>query len=349
MNERQLLEVLHFKTLTIDGNTNVQAVPITLPVTQEEHDACKDAAAVALRNGANGKLMAVIKKPEFFTNRKEEVSTRLFGTFSAKHPKIERIMEQGPFCVSGERLVVLEKRIVFNDGLDQFRLTPQEIRDQARKKNADVLYAFQVRNPLHNGHVLLLQDTRRRLLDQGYKNPVLLLHPLGGWVKDDDVPLDTRMKQHFTLVEDGILDESHTILAIWPSPMYYGGPAEVMWHVSSRLNAGVQYFIVGRDPAGVKHPEDASLDLYDPFHGQKVLDIAKPLFKGRVKILPFKVAAYNKKSEAMEFFDPAKKDDFDFISGSRMRKVAREGGQLPKGFMNERGWEVLANYYKGEQ
>ena len=83
MNERQLLEVLHFKTLTIDGNTNVQAVPITLPVTQEEHDACKDAVAVALRNGANGKLMAVIKKPEFFANRKEEVSTRLFGTFSA--------------------------------------------------------------------------------------------------------------------------------------------------------------------------------------------------------------------------------------------------------------------------
>jgi len=40
----------------------------------------------------------------------------------------------------------------------------------------------------------MLKDTREQLLKLGYKNPVLLLHPLGGWVKDDDVPLDTRMK-----------------------------------------------------------------------------------------------------------------------------------------------------------
>jgi hypothetical protein len=49
---------------------------------------------------------------------------------------------------------------------------------------------------VHNGHALLMTDTRQRLLDMGFKNPVLLLHPLGGWVKADDVPLDTRMKQH---------------------------------------------------------------------------------------------------------------------------------------------------------
>lgn len=40
------------------------------------------------------------------------------------------------------------------------------------------------------------QDTRRQLLERGYHNPVLLLHPLGGWTKEDDVPLKTRMEQH---------------------------------------------------------------------------------------------------------------------------------------------------------
>ena len=35
-----------------------------------------------------------------------------------------------------------------------------------------------------------MKDCRRQLIDRGYKNPVLLLHPLGGWTKDDDVPLD---------------------------------------------------------------------------------------------------------------------------------------------------------------
>jgi 3'-phosphoadenosine 5'-phosphosulfate synthase len=49
---------------------------------------------------------------------------------------------------------------------------------------------MQLRNPVHNGHALLMKDCRRQLIDRGYTNPVLLLHPLGGWTKDDDVPLD---------------------------------------------------------------------------------------------------------------------------------------------------------------
>lgn len=32
--------------------------------------------------------------------------------------------------------------------------------------------------------------------------------------------------------------------------------------------------IVGRDPAGIKDPENPQKDLYDPSHGAKVLDIA---------------------------------------------------------------------------
>ena len=45
---------------------------------------------------------------------------------------------------------------------------------------ADAVFAFQLRNPIHNGHALLMQDTRQKLLKRGFKNPVLLLHPLGG-------------------------------------------------------------------------------------------------------------------------------------------------------------------------
>lgn len=92
---------------------------------------------------------------------------------------------------------------------------------------ADAVFAFQLRNPVHNGHALLMQDTRKKLLARGYKKPVLLLHPLGGWTKDDDVPLDWRMKQHAAVLEDGVLDPASTIVAIFPSPMMYAGPTEV--------------------------------------------------------------------------------------------------------------------------
>lgn len=86
--------------------------------------------------------------------------------------------------------------IKYYDGLDHYRLSPRELRKEFDSREADAVFAFQLRNPVHNGHALLMNDTRRRLLEMGYKNPILLLHPLGGFTKADDVPLDVRMEQH---------------------------------------------------------------------------------------------------------------------------------------------------------
>lgn len=44
---------------------------------------------------------------------------------------------------------------------------------------ADAVFAFQLRNPVHNGHALLMRETKNQLLERGYRKPVLLLHPLG--------------------------------------------------------------------------------------------------------------------------------------------------------------------------
>ncbi len=43
--------------------------------------------------------------------------------------------------------------------------------------------------PLTRHFPLLFQDTQEMILSRGYRKPVLLLHPLGGWTKQDDVPL----------------------------------------------------------------------------------------------------------------------------------------------------------------
>lgn len=64
--------------------------------------------------------------------------------------------------------------------------------------------------------------------------------------------------------------------------------------------------------------------------------------------MPFKVAAYNKVNKRMEFFggpECAPKEEFDFISGTRMRKMAREGQDQPEGFMSPAGWDILCEYY----
>jgi len=48
---------------------------------------------------------------------------------------------------------------------------------------------------------------------------------------------------------------------------------------------------------------------------QQVLTMAPGLTQ--LEIVPFKVAAYNKKEQKMTFFDPSKKEDFEFISGKQ--------------------------------
>lgn len=88
------------------------------------------------------------------------------------------------------------------------------------------------------------------------------------------------------VLEDGVLDPETTVVSIFPSPMHYAGPTEVQWHAKARINAGANFYIVGRDPAGMGHPLEKR-DLYDADHGKKVLSMAPGL--ERLNILPFKV------------------------------------------------------------
>lgn len=236
-------------------------------------------------------------------------------------------------------------RIKWDDGLDQYRLTPKEIQDKLKILDADAVFAFQLRNPIHNGHALLMKDTHRQLVERGFKKPVLLLHPLGGWTKDDDVPLAVRIAQHQAVLEERVLDPDWTVMAIFPSPMSYAGPREVQWHAKARLVTGATHYIVGRDPAGIPHP-DTGTDLYDPSHGKKVLQMAPGL---KFEIIPFRVAAYRKSLGQMAFFDPAHKDDYEFISGTKMRGFARNGQHPPDGFMAPSAWKVLSTHYQSLQ
>lgn len=92
----------------------------------------------------------------------------------------------------------------------------------------------------------------------------------------------------------------------------------MQWHARSRLTTGAKFYIVGRDPAGMPHPDKAlKRDLYEASHGGKVLSMAPGLVG--IEIIPFRVAAYDTVAKAMNFFDPDRKKDFDFISGTRMR------------------------------
>uniref|UniRef100_UPI00358F5887 bifunctional 3'-phosphoadenosine 5'-phosphosulfate synthase 2-like isoform X2 n=1 Tax=Myxine glutinosa TaxID=7769 RepID=UPI00358F5887 len=345
MRERQYLQALHFGCLLDNRVTNL-SIPIVLPISLVDKERLEGQQAVSL--WFEDRPLAILRDPEVFAHRKEERAARVWGTTNAKHPHIKMVMESGDWLMGGDLEVL--GRIRWGDGIDQYRLTPLEIRAKCCEANADAVFAFQLRNPVHQGHALLMAETRRSLIQRGYTRPLLLLHPLGGWTKADDVPLAIRLHQHAAVLAaegtDGGLDRSSTLLAVFPSPMLYAGPTEVQWHCRARMIAGANFYIVGRDPAGMPHPEPGHGDLYDPTHGARVLEMAPGLT--RLEVLPFRVAAYDRCNRRMAFYEPERKEDFEFISGTRMRALARSGQAPPQGFMVPEAWNVLARYYQNQ-
>jgi 3'-phosphoadenosine 5'-phosphosulfate synthase len=227
MREGTLLEVLHFNSILVDpfnltDNKDVHSrrtdfenfkpyrppervsmsVPITLSCTsftkREIESSDKDAVALTTQMGH---VVAILRNPEIYDNRKEEIVTRMFGVIDMGHPYIQQIYKGGDYLIGGD--VELLDRITYNDGLDQWRKTTTELMEEFKSKNADTVYAFQTRNPTHAGHAYLMRSAGENLKKEGYKNPVLWLSPLGGWTKSDDVPLDVRVKQHEEVLNSG--------------------------------------------------------------------------------------------------------------------------------------------------
>mmetsp|Transcript_28112 Transcript_28112/g.89889 ORF Transcript_28112/g.89889 Transcript_28112/m.89889 type:complete len:975 (-) Transcript_28112:373-3297(-) len=396
MREGTLLQTLHFNSILVDpanttGNANLNekktdfahftevpprdrvsmSVPIVLPATDYTKDLIeasgkKDIALVT----KHGKTVAILRNVEIYANRKEEIVTRCFGVIDRGHPYIKHIYNGGDWLLGGE--VELLGRIRYNDGLDQYRFTQKELMEKFASMGADVIYAFQTRNPTHAGHAYLMRNGREQLLAKGYKNPVLWLSPLGGWTKEDDVPLDVRVKQHVAIMKDkddedlapSELSKRWTVMAIWPSPMIYAGPTEVQFHAKSRRNAGASYFVVGRDPAGMKGSELAEFspddDLYDGDHGRYVLQTSPGI--GGLGLLSFQKVKYDRTTQSMRLPDPERPQDFISISGSTMRALARNGARwcegyfdqamvdarecVPPGFMVPAGWDIVCDYYQ---
>ncbi len=132
------------KTLTDGtGKRHLFSVPITQHCTKEQMLALKGEKRIAVKCTALGsdEVYAIIENPVFFENRKEEISARVFGTLSSKHPKVERIMSQGDYLVSGSHMRYV-KNVEFRDGLDIYRQTPRQIYDQILARGADAVYAF---------------------------------------------------------------------------------------------------------------------------------------------------------------------------------------------------------------
>lgn len=143
MNEQELIESMNMNTVTDEnGNRHICSVPITQYITSEQKAALEGKKRIAITCKAiSDDVLAVIEEPEFFANRKEEICTKTFGTRSLRQPKVARMETAGDWLISGKSMRFTQ-RIKFNDGMDQYRLLPAEIKKIADDRGADAVYAF---------------------------------------------------------------------------------------------------------------------------------------------------------------------------------------------------------------
>jgi sulfate adenylyltransferase len=303
-------------------------VPIVLTCTEDEADGLAVGGRAALI-APDGDLAGVIDVASLFTRDLEVEASGVYGTTDLEHPGVAAIHRHGATCVAGPIEYCYETDI---SGFPAHNLTPAETRAKFAERGWETIVAFQTRNPIHRAHEYL-QKCALEIVDG------LLIHPLVGETKPDDVPADVRMECYDVLI-DKYYVKDRVVLSVLPAAMRYAGPREAIHHSIMRRNYGCTHFIVGRDHAGVG-------DYYGTYDAQKIFDRIDARALGIVP-LKFEHAFYCKltKQMASAKTSPAGPADRVFLSGTKVREMLSRGERPPEEFTRPEVADVLMKAYR---
>ncbi len=288
-------------------------IPVTLPATAEQAAALTEGKDVALTDAA-GNIVGLLELSEKFTYDKQVEAQNVYRTTEEAHPGVARVYAWGEVYLAGEVYMLTEPKPDFPD----IFMTPAQTRAYFAERGWRRIVAFQTRNPVHRAHEYLMKCALE--ICDG-----LMLHPLVGATKGDDIPAPVRVKAYKVLLES-YFPKQRTLLNSFPAAMRYAGPREAIFHAICRKNYGITHFIIGRDHAGVGK-------YYGTYDAQLLFDEFDPALMGITPIM-FENAFYSTLqgqivTSKTALYGP---EDWTSLSGTQVRDMLRAGTPLPEEF-----------------
>lgn len=285
-------------------------LPVTLDTDRDDIHVDDFVLLTHAPTGARG----VLKVRSKWTPDRRHEARRVYGTDDEEHPAVQHLLhEKRRYNIGGPLWVTrMPQR-------DWVRCkTPAEVRAESTPGRS--LVAFQSRNPIHRAHAaMFLRVAQQHQAD-------VLVHPVVGPTKDDDVPATVRKASYDALARR----LTNVRFEYLPYNMMVGGPREALQHMIIRKNYGCTGMIVGRDHAGCKNK--AGVDFYGAYDAQELL---RPLQRElATDMIDFTAMVYVRESDSYMTIDEAQALGYEplSISGTKFRTMLRNGDAIPAWF-----------------
>jgi sulfate adenylyltransferase len=338
------------------GRRYVWGIPIAFPVSDEEARALRPGGSAAIRT-EEGEIVAVVEDLEVYAWDKPRYVRQVYGTERFDHPG-GRMVESDPRTrLLGGRLWALPQPTHPEYG--EYMLSPRLTRALIRERKWERALAFQTRNPLHRAHEYALVAGAERLTAAGAFTGVVL-NPLVGELKGDDVPAATRMRCYRTLHDHRLLGEGDKDEALWARvgydladvfeligldiKMFYGGPREALMHAVYRQNHGFTDLVIGRRHADA--PFEDGKPIWGDFDAQDVFD----RLPGELHLRPCKIgyAAFYASLGRVALTDEHPGEQPVSVSGTRVREQLRGGERPDPRILRPEIADILIEAYRNE-